>query len=190
MTQNIIFQTCVGVSFATEEPCREPDSFGHIDAPQYTSIIRQHSYSLLPTEFVFADASTVIPDRFTNINYEYLTGHHRCPNDHHGNGRQGHNRHSYTVDNLNLCPVRYVRNVDSNRHPSLIVESECACAAPLNEPGLSCYPVTQYVKVFRRVGCEFSVYIYELVWEPVRVACVAGFKISDTSLNVRRKMPE
>ena len=100
--------------------------------------------------------------------------------------RQG--RIQLTVDDLNLCPVRYVRNIDPNRLPSLIIESECLCPTPLNEPGLSCYPVTQYVKVYRRVSCQLGV--YDLVWEPVNVTCVAGFKIPSTNLDVSFKMPE
>ena len=172
------------MSTTAEETCTEPASLGHMDALKYTRIIRQQSYSLRSAEIYFADDGLIIPDKYINITFEHLSGHHGCPN----SGSHGNHRH--TVDNLNLCPIRYVRNFDSNRQPSLIIESECVCPEPLIETRLSCYPVTQYVKVYRRSGCHVGVYVYEPVWEPVRVACVAGFKISSMNLDASHKMPE
>ena len=174
------------------EACNEPASLGHIDAFLYTDIIRQQSYSLMPMDGFFTSNKT-IPSYLIRITHEHLSGHRTCPhnrrhrNRSHGNRRQG--RVQLTVEDLNLCPVRYVRNYDFNRQPSLIIESECACPAPLNEPVLSCYPVTQYVKVYRRVGCHLGVYEYDLFWEPVNVACVAGFKIPSTNLDISYNMP-
>ena len=180
-------------SSIAEENCTEPASLGHMDAFLYTDIIRQQSYSLMPMDGFFTSNRT-IPSDLISITYEHRSGHRTCPpnrrhrNRSHGNRRQ--ERVQQTVDDLNLCPVRYVRNLDPNRRPSLIIESECACPAPLNEPELSCYPVTQYVKVYRRVGCQLGVYVYDIFWEPVNVTCVAGFKIPSTNLDVSFKMPE
>ena len=179
-------------SSTTIEACNETASLGHMDAFLYTDIIRQQSYSLTPMDGYFT-SNTTIPSDLISITYEHQSGHRACPpnrrhrNRSHGNRRQG--RDQLTVDEVNLCPVRHVRNYDPNRQPSLIIESECACPAPLNEPGLSCYPVTQYIKVYRRVGCQHGVYEYDLFWEPVNVACVAGFKMPSTNLDVSFKMP-
>ena len=174
------------------EICTEPASLGHMDAFLYTDIIREQSYSITPMDGFFASNRT-IPSDLISITNEHLSGHRTCPhNRRHRNrshGNRGQGRVQRTIDDLNLCPVRYVRNYDPNRRPSLIIESECLCSVPLNEPGLSCYPVTQYVKVYRRVGCQLGVYDYDLFWEPVRVTCVAGFKIPSTNLDVSFKMP-
>ena len=178
------------VCSTTTESCNEPASFGHMDSRLYSSTIFWQSYSLLPLPSNFANNLDTVPESFVNISYEYIPGygHGSCISQHSHHRSRSFRRTS--LNQLSSCPWEYVKNIDNNRQPNEIVESVCKCSSPANAPDQSCYPVTQYINVFRRVGCEFGSYVYSNVWEPVRVACVAGISLPSTGLDTERKMRE
>ena len=161
----------------------------------YIDSVYQQTYNLLPTSSHFTETLASVPQRFVNITYEHLLGEALCQLN--NTGQERSTRRIYrtsstqrvSVSRLSTCKWIYIRNIDPNRKPEVLIEAECACSSPANVRHQSCYPVTQHVMVFRRTRCVLGTYVYERIWEPVRVACVAGVRIRRT-IQRRRIMPE
>ncbi|ESO83302.1 hypothetical protein LOTGIDRAFT_169526 [Lottia gigantea] len=106
----------------------------------------------------------------TDVPPEYIDTHHYV---------SGGSKICQKSSDNELCPVYYVLNVDENRIPNSFLEAVCSCAWPqmdiLKDTRVECQTKNYYTKVLRRTGCdeEHNTFIYEAVWEPVRIGCVA-----------------
>ena len=172
--------------------CIEPNSYGSMNVSLYADTIFQQTYTLLPVTPETSQIKTLssVQQRFINITSETIQGHANCHSKRHiprNNNLRKFRHHS--ASKLSICKWNFIRNIDPNRRPEVLIEAVCACPSPANSRGLSCYPVTQYVMVYRRTGCVLGVYVYEKIWEPVRIACVAGRRVRITKLQGKTRMP-
>ncbi|KAK3609476.1 hypothetical protein CHS0354_022234 [Potamilus streckersoni] len=97
------------------------------------------------------------------------------------------------LHSTSLCPWYFVKNVDSNRKPEVLVEAMCACSDldmsnnVINGKRIKCRSVPVFLKVLRRTGCKDGVYTYRFVWERISVGCVATY-VSLESIDEKPRM--
>ena len=128
------------------------------------------------------DTLETVPSKYINITLEEVHGRIHCNTQRHRHSKCALEKKIHT---LATCPWTFVRNIDPNRKPEVLIEAKCACTSPANDVNQICYSVTQYMMVYRRTHCYLGMYQYKRVWEPVIVACTAGMKLTPTRLNDR-----
>ena len=161
----------------------EPSNYGQMEINHYADIIFQQTFSLMTSLSSVADTLDMVPIKFINISRVHFHGRAHCQPPRHSRSNMRTHFQEKKVSGLSTCPWSFVRNIDPNRKPEVLIEANCACQSPTHEQGQTCYPVTQYLMVYRRIYCELGIYHYERIWEPVVVACTAGLKQKSTILN-------
>ena len=82
------------------------------------------------------------------------------------------------------CPANTIMNYDENRMPNVLVETVCGCTKCIGRADVayrngnfrSCALITEYIMVYRRVRCVYGRFVYDRVWEPVKVGCPCSIR--------------
>ncbi|KAL4223622.1 hypothetical protein ACF0H5_017091 [Mactra antiquata] len=137
------------------------------------------TYSIRPGWYYTLQDTENIPSKYINIkqrilNPDFVPSKKICRKSGKGNDRQ---YQESTLNNLALCPWRFVENIDTSRIPEKILETECICKNPVNsrrKDNLICSTVIEYISVYRKVSENNGEPVYTRSWEPRSVACVGS----------------
>ncbi|KAL3857118.1 hypothetical protein ACJMK2_011813 [Sinanodonta woodiana] len=158
------------------EPCTDPTDWSPVtNTFDFFESTKMQAALLLPrlahsTRHDFLS----IPQQYVNIvRNETLWGQQSC------------RPHIAVFDNhlhsTSVCPWYFVKNVDNNRKPEVLVEAMCACSdldmshVGINGKRIRCRSVPMFLRVLRRTGCKDGLYTYRFVWEKISVGCVATY---------------